>query len=193
MWGQSQETKTLLLENAKLRAGEAKLRAQLLDVEYERLGGKDTVSRAKTELVVALIESQFAHLDQAVCHVSDVLPPELWTWQSTTPGEEDQTVLALGATVLSRENHEKALRGMLGSVYAEAIAPWAPAAQGGGDVQPRSEDHEMWHGLIWGSRFFAWDPERTLVAAVLSSFVHDRKTHPSTCFMECNTLEKCHF
>ena len=162
-------------------------------MEYETHGGKDMVSRAKTEAVVAFIQSQLPALDESVFHVTNVLPRALWTWQYTTPGDEDQTVLALGATVLSRENHEKALRGMLGSVYAEAIAPWAPAAQGGGDVQPRSEDHDMMHGLIWGSRFFAWDPERTLVAAVLSSFVHDRNTHPSTCFMECNTLEKCHF
>ena len=162
-------------------------------MEYERLGGKDKVSRAKTELVVAFMESQFPDLEQAVFHVSNVLPLEMWTWESTTLGEEDQTVLGLGATVLSRENHEKALRGMLGAVYAEAMAPWAPAAQGGGDVQPRSEDHEMLYGLIWGSRFFAWDAKRTLVAAVLSSFVHERNTNPSTCFMECNTLEKCHF
>ena len=169
------------------------------------------VSRAKTEAVVAFIQSQLPALDESVFHVTNVLPRALWTWQYTTPGDEDQTVLALGATVLSKRQHEAALRGMLGARYADGIAPWgieeksrhtdgngrgggaAPAAQGGGDVQSRSEDHETLNGLVWGSRFFAWDEKRTLVAALLSSFVHDRNTHTSTCLMECNTLEKCHF
>jgi hypothetical protein len=147
-------------------------------VEYETLGGKDMVSRAKTEEVVAFIQSQLPDLDEAVFHVTDVLPSALWTWQDTTPGDEDQTVLALGATVLSKREHETALRGMLGAAYTDEIAPWGI---------------ESLNGLIWGSRFFAWDEKRTLVAALLSSFVHDRNTHTSTCLMECNTLEKCHF
>ena len=79
------------------------------------------VSRAKTEAVVAFIQSQLPALDEGVFHVTNVLPRALWTWEYTTPGDEDQTVLALGATVLSKRQHEAALRGMLGARYADGI------------------------------------------------------------------------
>jgi hypothetical protein len=93
-------------------------------MEYEKLGGKDKVSMEKTEEVVAFIRSQLPDLDQAVFHVTNVREHELWTWQSTTPGHEDQTVRGLGATVLSKRQHEAALRGMLGAAYADATARW---------------------------------------------------------------------
>jgi hypothetical protein len=196
VWGQCQEKAALRSENAQLKA-------QLREFQY--VGQKDIVSMEKVLEVVRFIQSELGDLAEAVFHVTDVSVSELWTFESTTPGRAGETIRGLGATVLSRRQHEEALSGRLGKAYADANAQWgieklrhahqgrdradAQAAQGG---DQQSDQTEALRGLIWGSRFLACDDTRTVGWALFCAFTHHRKTHNSTCAMECNTLEKCH-
>jgi hypothetical protein len=103
-WGQYQEMEALRLENAQLKV-------QLREIEYGKMGENDIVSTEKALEVVGFIQSELPDLDEAVFHVTDVLVHELWTFESTTSGRERETIRGLGATVLSKRQHEEVLRG----------------------------------------------------------------------------------
>jgi hypothetical protein len=212
MWVQRQE---MTQEMTDLRSQLAKSEAQLAEMAAQldaiKYGGADhIISSLKTTLVGNFFADNFPRLATFVVHITNINPAVLWTFMSTSPGNENQTVRALGATVMRDREHtrllcgdvvihqwsekgegvglergedEQAVRGGEGDPSGHGSAP-------GDDRQPEGGQTEVRPTQIWGSRFCECDPNKDMKSALYFAFRHHHKKKSTKCAIAGNTFHR---
>jgi hypothetical protein len=94
MWVQRRQDVTYL--RSQLAQKEAQLAAMEAQLDAIKYGGDaNKIEAAKATLVASFFEYVFPHLETCVVHITNVRPADLWTFKSTSPGNENKTVRAL--------------------------------------------------------------------------------------------------
>ena len=212
MWVQRQEmTQEMTDLRSQLAEKEAQLAEKTAQLDAIKYGGEaHKTSYLKTTLVGRFFADNFPRLATFVVHITNINPADLWTFVSTSPGNETQTVRALGATVLrdrertrllcgevvihqwpekgggvgsERGEDEQAVRGGEGDPSGHGSAP-------GDDRQPEGGQTKVRPTQIWGSQFCACDPKKNMKSALFFAFRHHHKKCSTKCAILGNIFHK---
>ena len=213
MWVQRQEmTQEMTDLRSQLAKSEAQLAEKTAQLEAIKYGGEaHIISSLKTTLVGRFFTDKFPRLATFVVHITNINPADLWTFMSKSPGNENQTVRALGATVLGDREHTRLLCGDV------VIHQW-PEKEGGGVGLERGEDEQAVRGgegdpsghgsapgddrqpeggqtkvrptQIWGSLFRACDPNKDMKSALYFAFRHHHTKKKTKCAIAGNTFHR---